>query len=213
MDIELLLSQMEMNRLAFAIGFDQQGEPVITTLPQVIHLLLLGRSPMAQQQLWSILLQLATRNDPNHLQMVFLKNNETTALFRDLSNTVDPSSIAQTFTRWERQRRPFLLIVVEDLTHQQKGIEWLLREGRKWSIGMIATSPAPPSEMILANTTQAILPHSADLLDPWQDQIFSAAQVSEGTLFQPLGGHGRWLSPLAADTHRVQVLLRSYAAS
>ena len=80
---------MPPNKLAFTYGLNQDtGRLDFTTLPQAVHIQLLGASGQGKsRQSTSILTQLCAANDQDHLQLALIDcEGETTEPFQQLPN-------------------------------------------------------------------------------------------------------------------------------
>lgn len=84
------MEELRTNALQFAFGFDPiSGQLVKTTLPQAVHIQLVGASGQGKsRQATSILTQLTTRNNPRHLQLALIDHEgETSAPIQGLPHT------------------------------------------------------------------------------------------------------------------------------
>lgn len=134
--LETIIEELPVNNLAFIYGLDPQtGELAKTTLPRAVHIQLLGASGQGKsRQATSILTQLTTRNDKNHLSLALLDcEGETTAPFQHLPHVRyladEPKEAARTLRNLvgELDRRdktkiiyPVILIFVEEFLNLRR---------------------------------------------------------------------------------------------
>ncbi len=131
-----IIEELRTNALEFVYGIDPiSGELAKTTLPQAVHIQLLGASGQGKsRQATSLLTQLCARNDPAHLQLALIDcEGETTAPFAALPHVRfvadEPKEAARTFRGLvsELERRdsvrvvyPVILVFVEEFLNLRR---------------------------------------------------------------------------------------------
>jgi hypothetical protein len=210
MQHESLFAHIAFNSLNFALGSQPSGGQAIVSLPQLRQLLFLGPRHHLQQQLWSMLFQLAWRSDADHFRMTFLDDHsETSAIFQHAPHRMAISSFPQIFAEQRLKgcrQRPFILVIAENLdqmqTKHQEMLSPIFSEGGKWAVGMVATaSTSHLSEVVLANTpTQIILHESMPDLASEPDLAARLSTPLPDGIHHPLllysEGKTAWLSSL-----------------
>lgn len=134
--LSAIIEDLIPNALEFAYGYDPQLDQLVkATLPKAVHIQLVGASGQGKsRQATSILTQLTTRNDPQHLQLALIDHEgETSAPFTGLPHVQfvadEPKEAARIFRALvkELDRRdigriafPVLLVFCEEFLNLRR---------------------------------------------------------------------------------------------